>query len=187
MDISSTIIILTRRCHHWLTKLSSQAQTQVTWTLATLARHILQPDLIDRPKIGDCAVYFSYVHSKQFLHTACSLLEQIFSFSFQGGLATYAHTIMELQMELSRLEAFRAVLEMDKKDSIDSELFSKLSFATSIRSNLQTICNGLRHSRGILANHKRTWVESKSQLVKRGDSVQFNAVNESFRNCVKEI
>ena len=92
----------------------------------------------------------------------------------------------ELQMELSKLKAFGAVLQMENDAVFDSELFSNQMFAKPVTDCLILICGKLRQSRDTLRDHKQAWFISQAHFGSIGQSM-VHIINESFRQQVREL
>lgn len=172
----------------WLTNLSREPRFRVTFSLVAFSMHILQDDQCRRPDIGICVTCLSYIHAKQSFHTACLLLDELLSTLShpQYSKVVSAHTMTELQMELSKLKAFGAVLQMENDAVFDSELFSNQMFAKLVTDCLILICGKLRQSRDTLRDHKKAWLISQSHLGSIGQSM-VHIINESFRQQVREL
>jgi hypothetical protein len=65
-------------------------------------------------------------------------------------------------MELIKLKAFGAVLQMENDTVFDSELFSNQMFAKLVTDCLILICGKLRQSRDTLRDHRKAWLISQS-------------------------
>jgi serine/threonine protein kinase len=147
----------------WLTNMLSNPRDSVVKSLILTAKDMLRIKIEDRLTTVSTTIRLVFLHSKRVYLDLCDDFALVLNNLSKPQHEVSLHTILELEIEVSKIKAVGSILGLDNPAVVDCKFFKDISFAQLVQRNLEGISAYLRSFQAVVDQNVKIWSSSTTE------------------------